>query len=164
MKAIPVEMEILLRAIEWEVEGYNLYNNLASRFADKIQQELFHNLAHEEVKHRQWLEDRLKEECKEKKISFDKVIKMELKDLTLKPLARTPFQNDDKVNHFPDPLTFSISFEFAMGHECKTIEMYEVLFQNVSAGSTSSLIQKLIEHEKEHIEFLQAEKARLTLV
>lgn len=164
MENITTEIEILLRAIEWEVEGYHLYYNLACRFTDSIKQEFFHNLANEEGKHRHWLEDRLKEECKGKKISFDKIINAELKNLiTLKPLARTPFQNDSQTNHFPDPLTFPISFEFAIGHEYKTIEIYEELLNKVSTGLTARLIQRLIMYEKEHIEFIQAEKARLQL-
>lgn len=164
MTAIPIEIEILLRAIEWEVEGYCLYYSLACKFTHSVKQGFFHDLAREEGKHCQWLENRLKEECREKKISFDNVINTKLKDLTLKPLARTPFQNDDQVNHFPEPLTFPISFEYAIGHEHKTIEIYEELFEMVSVASTSSLIKKLIEQEKEHVEFLLAEKARLALV
>lgn len=164
MTAIPIEMEILLRSMQWEEEGYYLYKSLSRRFADSRQKKFFRNLADEEFEHQKWLEDRLKEECKEQKINFDQVINAKPEDLTLKPLARTPFQNDDQVNHFPDPLTFPISFEYALGHECKTIEIYEELLGFVSAGSTSALIKKLIEQEKEHIELLQVEKARLTLV
>ncbi len=164
MTVISIEMEILLRSMQWEEEGYYLYKSLSCRFADSRQKEFFLNLADEEFEHQKWLEDKLKEECKERKINFDQVINVELKDLTFKPLARTPFKNDDHVNHFPDPLTFPISFEYAIGHEHKTIEIYEELLGFVSAGSTGFLIKKLIEQEKEHIELLQVEKARLTLV
>lgn len=159
MDHIPIEMEILLRAIQWEEEGYQVYNNLADTFSDKRDNEYFSGLAEEEVKHRQWLEERLKELCKQKAISFDKVINWDLKYLTLKPLARTPFQNDNLMNHFPDPLTFPVSFEFAIGHEYKTVEIYEELYNTVLPGPTGHLIQKLIEYEKEHIKSLQKEKA-----
>ena len=164
MTDISIEVEILLRSMQWEEEGYYLYKSLAHRFNISKQKKFFLNLADEEFEHQKWLGDRLKEECKEKKINFDQIINTELKDLTLKPLARTPFQNDDHVNLFPDPLTFPISFEFALGHEHKTIEIYEELFDFVSASSIGSLIKKLIEQEKEHIELLQVEKSRLKLV
>lgn len=159
MGAISIEMEILLRAIQWEGEGYQIYNSLSRSLTDKKHKEFFSNLAFEEVNHRNWLEERLKEVCEQKEMCFDKVIKSDLKDLTLKPLARTPFQNDNLINHFPDPMTFPVTFEFAIGHEYKTIEIYEELFNIIPQGPTSLLIQKLIEYEKEHIKSLQEEKA-----
>lgn len=161
MNDITIEMKILLRAIEWEEEGYFLYNNLSCRFESSKSKEFFLNLADEEFKHQKWLEGKLKEECEEKKIDFDRVIGTGLKDMTIKPYAHTPFKNDHQANHFPDPLTFPISFEFALGHEYKTIEIYEELLEIFSTDSVNRLIKKLIDQEKEHVKFLQTEKARL---
>lgn len=158
MTSITVEIEILLRAIQWEEEGHQIYNSLALSFSDKRCKDFFTMLAGEELQHQQWLKERLKEECEGKKLSFDDVISMDFRDLTFKPLARTPFQSDNQKNHFPEPLTFPISFEFAIGHEFKTIEIYEKLYNILPAGSTGGLIQKLIDYEKEHIKFLQEEK------
>jgi rubrerythrin len=127
--------QILLKAIDREVDSYALYTALADKVKDSALKTTFRELAQEETYHRKTLQEYLSGSKKE--LKFD-----EVKDYKLSNLIESPSPSSDMK-----PLD---GLKLAIKKEEEAMEMYEKLADASADPDQKKIFVELAKMERGH--------------
>ncbi|PWR74285.1 ferritin-like domain-containing protein [Methanospirillum lacunae] len=127
--------QILLKAIDREVDSYALYTALSEKVKDSVLKSTFRELAQEETYHRKTLQEYLSGTKKE--LRFD-----EVKDYKLSNLIESPSPSSDMK-----PLD---GLKLAIKKEEEAMEMYEKLADASADQDQKKIFVELAKMERGH--------------
>ena len=128
-------MSILKLAVQKEINAHDFYTKAASKVKDKSVQQLFEELAQDELQHRQTLE---------------KFIESEVTNLDFKPVL--DYKVADTVEH-PEPtldMSFVEAVALSMKHEQDAMDMYTGLSVISIDEDVKNLFHSLANMEQVH--------------
>ncbi|MFB6291643.1 MAG: ferritin family protein [Candidatus Bipolaricaulia bacterium] len=157
MTNIPFSAEETLKiAIRIEENGRQFYEGMVSEVEETALQDLFGDLADQEVKHRHTFEDMLGEAEIERGEDISSLLYGKLEDSYLKALADSKIFNPaneniraaKQIDDRDELITVAISLEK------DTILYYYEILESASSPDDQELIKQVIEEEKTHVKRL----------
>ncbi|OHW62659.1 putative trifunctional 2-polyprenylphenol hydroxylase domain-containing protein [Andreesenia angusta] len=127
--------EVIKFAIQNEIEAYNFYEDAAKKIEDKQLKETFEDLAREEHKHREFLEDFLAEG---------------LEKMHFKPVEDYKIAESVDEVHLSTDMKFVDAIALAMKKEEEAMAMYQKLSEISTDESQKELFDGLADMEKMH--------------